>query len=108
MFDKCLLGHRGLAAVVSVKDATNDLKLSIDFRNDLIADSKKRLPAMEKEKVEFHVGAYTGDSVDLRFEHNMDALHHQVDDCIFFSILLCDDYWPVRENFTLAIGGSTG
>jgi len=50
VFDKCLLGHRGLAAVVSVKDATDDLKSSIDFRNDLIADSKKRLPAMAKEK----------------------------------------------------------
>jgi hypothetical protein len=54
----------------------------------IYADFKKRLPATEKEKIELYVGTYTGDSVDLRFGHNMDALLHQVDDCIFFSMLL--------------------
>jgi hypothetical protein len=28
VFEKCSLGHRGLAALVSVKDATDDLKIS--------------------------------------------------------------------------------
>lgn len=91
VFEKCSLGHRGLAAVVSVKDATDDLKFSIDFRNDLIADFKKQLPATEQEKIAFYVGAYTNDAVDLRFGHNLDALSHQVDDCIFFSMLLADE-----------------
>jgi hypothetical protein len=91
VFEKCSLGHRGLAALVSVKDATDDLKLSIDFRNDLIADFKKHPPATHLEKIAFYVGAYTNESVDLRFGHNLDALLHQVDDCIFFSMLLANE-----------------
>jgi len=53
VFEKCSLGHRGLAAVVWVKDATDDLRMSIDYRNDLIADFKRRLPATEEEKIAF-------------------------------------------------------
>jgi hypothetical protein len=105
-FEKCSLGHRALAAVVSVKDATDDLKFSIDFRNDLIADFKNNPPATHLEKIALYVGAYANDAVDLRFGHNLDALAHQVDDCIFSACC-----WPMncshaKRNCTLVIGGN--
>jgi hypothetical protein len=91
VFEKCSLGHRGLAAVVSVKDATDDLNLSIDYRNKLISDFQAKTPATHMDKIAFYVGAYLNESVDQRLGHNIDALFHQVDDCIFFSMLLANE-----------------
>jgi hypothetical protein len=93
VFEKCSLEHRGLAALVSVKDATDDLKQSIDYRNNLIADFKKYSSPTrtETEKIHTYVGAYAHDIVDLRFGDNIEALVRQVDDCIFFSMLLANE-----------------
>jgi hypothetical protein len=114
VFEKCSLGHRGLAALVSVKDATDDLKLSIDLRNNLISDLKNKSSARtEAEKIHLYVGAYANGSVDLSFGQNMEALLHQADDCIFFSMLLADEllarerklharnWWKYRLNVPL-------
>lgn len=90
VFEKCSLGHRGLAAIVSLRDATKDVKESIDFRNDLINNFRENTPATEFEKIAVYVGAYHEEKVDQRFGHNLEALFKQIDDCIFFSMFLAD------------------
>jgi hypothetical protein len=98
VFEKFSLGHRGIAAAVSLRDATDDLKLSIDYRNNLISEFQKRPPTTPLERMAFYVGAYMNESVDLRFGHNLDALFHQVDDCIFFSMLLADELLALEKK----------
>jgi hypothetical protein len=88
VFEKCSLGHKGLAAVLSLEDATDDLNSSIDYRNNLIFDFQKNTPQTHKEKIALYVGAYSDEKVDLRFANNIAALLHQADDCIFFGMLL--------------------
>jgi hypothetical protein len=91
VFEKCLLGHRGLAAMVSLKDATDDLNLSIDYRNNLISNFQQQPPANHMEKIAFYVGAYRNETVDARFANNVEALSDQVDDCVFFGMLLAEE-----------------
>ncbi|WP_426410093.1 hypothetical protein [Bradyrhizobium ganzhouense] len=91
VFEKFALGHRGIAAATSLADATEDLRLSIDYRNNLISEFQKRQPMPHLERIAFYVGAYMEEQVDQRFGHNIDALNHQADDCIFFGMTLADE-----------------
>jgi len=99
VLEKCSLGHMGLAAALSLGDATDDLNLSTDFRNKLVADFQEKASQMNhQEKIAFYVGAYRDEKVDLRVSHNIEALAHQVDDCIFFGMLLADKLFALERR----------
>jgi hypothetical protein len=92
IFEKTALGPKGLAAVVALSDATDDLKLSIDYRNSLIAEFQKNPPATDADKIAFYLGfRNSAGMIDERYKGNIAALAHQVDDCIFFGMLLADE-----------------
>lgn len=73
-FEKCSLNTEALAYVVALSGALDDLKNSIDFRNDLIKEFREKQPMPEKDKVEFYLGAATSGIIDTRFGNNVDAL----------------------------------
>ena len=91
VFEKISLGHKGLAAVLSLEDATDDLNTSIEYRNGLIVDFQKNAPPEQEDRIAFYVGAYRDGKVDARFSDNIDALAHQADDCIYFGTLLSEE-----------------
>jgi hypothetical protein len=97
-FEKCSLGHEGLAALLSLQDAIDDLNASIDYRNNLISDFQKNSPPSQEERIAFYVGAYQDGKVDQRFSNNIEALSHQVDDCIFFGKLLSEKLFAVERK----------
>jgi hypothetical protein len=98
VFEKCSLGHKGLAAALSLEDAADDLNSSIEYRNNLVADFQKNPPPNQLERIAFYVGAYRDDKVDLRFTNNVEALLHQVDDCIFFGMLLSEELYKLERK----------
>jgi hypothetical protein len=104
VFEKCSLGHMGLAAALSLEDATDDLNLSIDYRNNLVTDFQNNTPPTHQERVAFYVGVYHDQKVDLRFGNNIDALSHQVDDCIFFGMLLSEELYKLEGKLRLHNG----
>jgi len=89
-FEKCSLDSEALALVVALSSAIDDLKNSIDLRNDLVVEFREKQPMSEKEKIELYLGAAGSGIIDTRFANNIEALAHQVDDCIFFSMRLAD------------------
>jgi hypothetical protein len=92
VFEKCAVGVKALAAVTSLSGAIDDLRNSIDFRNDLISEFREKRAAMtELDRIQLYVGAPRAGEVDARFVTNIRALSHQTDDCIFFSSLLADE-----------------
>jgi hypothetical protein len=98
VFEKCSLGHLGLAAVLSLEDATNDLNTSIEYRNNLISQFQQNPPATELKRIILYVGAYDGGKVDLRFAHNLEALLHQADDIIFFGMVLSQELLKLERR----------
>jgi hypothetical protein len=98
VFEKCLLGHMGLAAASSLADATDDLNLSIDYRNNLVTEFQKNPPPNQIERIAFYVGAYRDGKVDQRFANNIEALAHQADDCIFFGMLLAEKLYKLERE----------
>jgi hypothetical protein len=53
VFEKCSLGHMGLAAVLSLEDAADDLNLAIDCRNSLVTDFQKNTPRTHQDRIAF-------------------------------------------------------
>lgn len=98
VFEKCSLGHLGLAAVLSLEDATNDLNTSIEYRNNLISQFQQNPPATELERIILYVGAYGDGKVDERFAHNLEALLHQADDIIFFGMVLSQELLKLERR----------
>jgi len=97
VFEKSSLGHLGLAAALSLEDATNDLNLSIEYRNDIISRFQEP-PETHQARIELYVGAYRDDKVDLRFANNIEALSHQADDCIFFGMVLAQELLKLERK----------
>lgn len=92
VLERTSLGAKGLAAAVTLSDSTNDLKYSIDFRNNLIAQFQKDPPSLQEDKIALYIGVRnSADVIDERFKANIAALADQVDDCIFFGMLLADE-----------------
>jgi hypothetical protein len=92
VFEKCAVGGKGLAAVISLTAAIDDLRNSIDYRNGLISEFREQAATMtELERIQFYVGASRTGQVDNRFPHNVTALSKQTDDCIFFCMVLADE-----------------
>jgi hypothetical protein len=104
VFEKCSLGHMGLAAALSLEDATDDLNLSINYRNNLVTDFQKDTPRTHQERIAFYVGACRDEKVDQRLANNIDALAHQVDDCIFFGMLLSEELYKLERKLRLRNG----
>jgi hypothetical protein len=89
VFEKCAIGEMGLAAVVSLSGAIDDLRNAINFRNELIAHCRENISKLtELEKIQMYVGAPKNGEIDNRFRHNVQALAAKADDCVFFSMLL--------------------
>jgi hypothetical protein len=92
VFEKCAIGEKALAAVVSLSGSIDDLRNAIDFRNGLISEFRKKRSMMsDLERMQLYVGAPQAEQVDNRFAHNMAAMSSQTDDCIFFSMTLSDE-----------------
>jgi hypothetical protein len=92
VFEKCVVSSKGLASVISLSGSTDDLRNSIDLRNDLVTDFKEHVGTMtELQRIQLYVGAPQEGQVDSCFPHNMDALVHHTDDCIFFGMLVADE-----------------
>lgn len=92
VFDKCGLGGKGLAAVISLTGAIDDLRNSIEFRNDLIEQFRTKQSEMtELERIQWYVGGAGTGQIDNRFAHNLEAISKKTDDCIFFCKILSDE-----------------
>jgi hypothetical protein len=92
VFEKCEIGAKGLAAVVALMGTIDDLRNSIDLRNELISDFRVKNDSMnELQRIQFYVGAPQKGQIDSRFAHNIKALFKQTDDCIFFGTILADE-----------------
>jgi hypothetical protein len=99
VMEKCSAEPKALAATVSLLDSTEDLRLSIDYRNKLIAEFRDDLPGSHKEIIEFYLGVPSETAVDERLKSNIIALSRQVDDCIFFSKFLADcEVWQLTPS----------
>ena len=90
-----------LAAAISLEDATDDLNASIDYRNGLVIKYQKDPPTTHSERIAFYIGTYHDGKVDQRFSNNVDALVHQVDDCIFFGMLLSEQLYKLERKLRL-------
>ena len=101
VFEKVSLGHKGLAAALSLEDATDELNASIDYRNNLVSDFQKNGPEATEERIHLYVGAYREGQVDTRFADNIEALSRQADDCIFFGTILSEELFK-RERIVRA------
>jgi hypothetical protein len=92
VFEKTAIGEKGLAVTVALSGAIDDLRNSINFRNELISEFREKRDTMtELERITLYVGAPKAGEIDNRFGHNVQALYSQTDDCIFFSMLLVDE-----------------
>jgi hypothetical protein len=90
LFDKCFLGGEGVATTVAVSDAADDLKVSIDYRNDLVAEFRKNPPTNNQQRLDLYLGLPGIGARDERFKNNVEALYAQTNDCIFFARRLGD------------------
>jgi hypothetical protein len=71
--------------------SAEEIRASIKARNDLVENFQKNKPATHTERIQFYFG-YPGQGfIDQRFRNNIYALSHQVDDCIMFSMMLCEE-----------------
>ena len=91
VFEKCLVNMKCMSLAVQMHSSAEELRTSIKVRNDLIENFQKNKPPTHAERIQFYFG-YPGQGfVDQRFRNNLDALAHQVDDCIIFSMMLCEE-----------------
>lgn len=86
IFEKCPLGAKGLATVVSLVGAGESLNLAIKYRNDLIDEFRARGPTAELDRIRMYVADRGSDGViDTRFQTSVTSLLEQTNDGIFFS-----------------------
>jgi hypothetical protein len=75
VFEKCSIGGKGNAAVVALTGAIDDLRNSIDYRNNLILDFRATKDEMsELQRIQLFVGAAQEGEIDNRFQNNVLAL----------------------------------
>jgi len=104
VFEKISIRGRGLVAAVEVISCIDTLEKSINYRNELIAEFKKE-PMSDRQKMERYFGLLVPgiEIVDERFASIVPALYNQIDDCIFFSLILADDLFEhgtsLRKRF---------
>jgi hypothetical protein len=91
VFDKCLVNMKCMTLAVQMNSSAEDLRASIKARNDLIDTFQKNKPPTPSERIQFYFGYPGQGSIDHRFRNNIDALNHQVDDCITFSMMLGEE-----------------
>lgn len=91
VFEKCLVNMKCMSLAVQMHASAEDLRASIKTRNELIDGFQKNKPPTHAERIQFYFGYPGGEAIDQRFRNNIDALIHQVDDCITFSMMLCEE-----------------
>jgi hypothetical protein len=91
VFEKCLVNMKCMSLAVQMHTSAEDLRASIELRNELVEKFQKNSSASTAEKIQFYFGYPGNGIVDHRFRNNVDALIHQVDDCITFSMMLCEE-----------------
>jgi hypothetical protein len=92
IFEKISVPGRALAAAVSLAGAIDALYTSIKHRNDLITEFHRASPVPHDTLAEKYFGIRSATGViDENYSSAMDAIVHQIDDCIFFSRQLSDD-----------------
>jgi hypothetical protein len=92
IFERISIQGRALAASVELVGAIDALDKSIQYRNDLIVEIKQQSPMPPLQLALRYYGLRAqGDIIDDRFQSNIQALHAQTDDCIFFARKLADD-----------------
>jgi hypothetical protein len=91
VFEKCLVNMKCMSLSVQMHSSAEEFRASIAARNELVESFQKNKPASHAERIQFYFG-YPGEGfIDQRFRNNLDALSHQVDDCIMFSMMLCEE-----------------
>ncbi|MGM4926007.1 hypothetical protein AB8A31_24110 [Tardiphaga sp. 804_B3_N1_9] len=90
LFEKCFLGGRSIATVVALCESADDLKRTIDLRNELTKEFRGKAPTGHLEKLSFYLGLPSGGGQDTRWKDCVHALYAQTDDCIFFGRQLGD------------------
>ena len=91
IFERCLVNMKCMTLAVQINSSTEELRSSIKARNDLIDNYQKNTPETEAERIQFYFGFPGPGTIDHRFRNNIDALSHQVDDCIIFSMMLGEE-----------------
>jgi hypothetical protein len=91
VFEKCSPPMKCLTIAVQLHTSTTDLKASIDGRNELIKAFQEKTPETEIAKLRLYFGLPGPNGVDARFRSNLQALSHQTDDCIVFSVMLAEE-----------------
>jgi hypothetical protein len=94
---------KSMSLAVQIHSSAEDLRASIRGRNELIESFQKNKPATQAERFQFYFGYPGQGTVDHRFRNNIDALSHQVDECITFSMILGEElvsrYNAVYERY---------
>jgi hypothetical protein len=83
--EKLSLGGEGVATAISLSGATNDLRESLKFRNDLVNEFREQSGQDVEKQIAKYLGLVDGHAVDDRFRSNIESLRFQTDDCIFFA-----------------------
>jgi hypothetical protein len=92
VFEGASIDRRGLAALVQLSGSIDSLEKSVQLRNELVASFKSNSPTPHNVLLEKYLGLRSKDGViDQGVAQNINALSEQVDDCIFYAMLLADD-----------------
>jgi hypothetical protein len=91
ILEKISIGARGLSSVVQLATSIQDLEGALDFRNELINETREA-KLEPKELTVKYLGLPTADgTADDRFGSNIEAIFRYTNDCIFFSRLLATE-----------------
>lgn len=79
--------HSPRAQIISIhmRQSVDSLKQAVETRNALVLEFK---PLPQQQKVPLYLGLPNPNGVDLRYPNSMEGLAHNVDDCIYFAMLL--------------------
>lgn len=103
VFEKVSALGRPLALAITLNQSAGSLWDSVNMRNDLIQSFR----SVKNEKLaEIYFGINTGSSHDNTYSDLVSAIYNQLDDCIYFSELLCKDLQDHGETIRNKIGKS--
>jgi hypothetical protein len=94
VYNKITIKGRPLALVPTLSNSVSALKSSLDYRSELIGNFKIMFPSIsQKEGLDYYFGFPLPDgSVHQEYSDIVDAVYHYLDDVIFYSGKLCEDF----------------
>jgi hypothetical protein len=99
VFEKISIQGKALIVMADLILSIDSLDKSFKLRNDLIEKYERTNFNSDQEKIEVYLGRRMRNGVlDERFRGNMEHMHTQIDNCIFFSRLLCDDLFEYATH----------